>query len=65
MAALRTSPDPGGGVPVTDPWVGTVSSLFDVGEVMRGRIVVSATSDQAFNRLDCLLTCPVHELIQA
>lgn len=65
MAALRTSPDPIGGVPITDPWTGQQTSLFDVGEVMRGRIVVSATSDQGFNRLDCLLTCTVHELIQA
>jgi hypothetical protein len=65
MAELRTSPELVGGVPLTDPWTGTQSSLFGVGEVMRGRIVVSATADQAFNRLDCLLTCPVRELIQA
>jgi signal recognition particle subunit SEC65 len=61
-AAFRTSEDP---APITDPWTGAASSLFDVGEIMRGRIVVSATQDQAMNRLDCLLTCTVHELIRA
>lgn len=62
LAAFRTSADP---APITDPWTGATSNLYDVGEVMRGRIVVSATQDQAMNRLDCLLTCTVHELIQA
>ncbi len=65
MAALRTSPDPISGVQITDPWTGMTSSLFDVGEVMRGRVVVSATANQGINRLDALLTCTVHELIQA
>lgn len=61
-AQLRTSEDP---APVTDPFTGTQSVLIDVGEVMKGRIVVSATSDQAWNRYDALLTCTVHELIRA
>lgn len=65
MAALRTSPDPPGGVPLTDPWTGMQSGLFDAGEVMKGRITVTATADQGFNRLDCLITCPMFELIQA
>ncbi len=64
-AKFRTSPELAGGVPLTDPWTGMASALFSVGEVMRGRIVVSAVADQAFNRLDCLLTCPVNELITA
>jgi len=62
MSALRTSADP---APVTDPYTNAPSTLIDVGEVMRGRIVVSATQDQAINRLDCLLTCTVHEIIYA
>jgi hypothetical protein len=61
-AALRTSADP---AQITDPYTGMQSTLYDVGEVIRGRITVSAVADQAFNRLDCLLTCTVHELIQA
>lgn len=62
MAALRTSAD---NAIITDPWTGAQSQLFGVGEVMRGRIVVRAMADQAFNRYDCLLSCPVRELIQA
>ncbi len=65
MAELRTSPEQAGGVPVTDPWTGVKTALFSVGEVMRGRIVVSATANQAYNRYDALLTCPVNELITA
>lgn len=65
MANLRTSPDPIGGVPITDPWTGVTSSLFDVGEVMRGRITIVATANQAYNRYDCLLQLTVHELIKA
>jgi len=62
MAQLRTSADP---APITDPYTGVESNLYDVGEVMKGRIVVSAVEDQVWNRYDCLLVCTVHELIQA
>ena len=62
MAALRTSEDP---ALITDPYTGMESNLYDVGEVIKGRIVVSAVEDQVFNRYDCLLVCTVHELIQA
>jgi hypothetical protein len=65
MAQLRTSPELVGGVPVTDPYTGEQSALFGVGEVMRGRTTISAVGDQAWNRLDALLTVTVHELIQA
>ena len=61
-AKLRTSQE---GVPVTDPFTGTVSELYGTGEVMRGRITVRATSDQVMNRYDCLLTLTVRELIRA
>jgi len=62
MARLRTSDDP---APVTDPYTGQQSQLLDVGEVIRGRTTISAVADQAFNRLDALLTCTVHEIFQA
>jgi hypothetical protein len=62
LAALRTSDDP---AIITDPYTGMQSSLYDVGEVMRGRTVISAVGDQAWNRLDALLTCTVHEIFQA
>ena len=32
---------------------------------MRGRTTIRATASQAYNRLDALLSCTVHELIQA
>jgi hypothetical protein len=62
MAALRTSPDP---APITDPFTGAQSQLFDVGEVIRGRTTISATASQVWNRLDGLLQVAVHELFQA
>ena len=62
MAQLRTSADP---APITDPYTGMQSRLYDVGEVMRGRTTISAVGDQAWNRLDALLTCTVHEIFQA
>lgn len=62
MAVLRTSPDP---AVITDPWTGMQSSLYDVGEVMRGRTTITATADEAFNRLDALLTLTVHEIFAA
>lgn len=62
MFTLRTSEDP---AKIMDPFTGQQSTLYDVGETTRGRIVVSATADQAYNRYDCLLTCQVLELIQA
>lgn len=62
MEALRTSPDP---ADITDPYTGTRTQLFDAGEVMRGRTTITATANQAYNRLDCLLSLTVHELIQA
>lgn len=62
MAQLRTSED---SAALTDPYTGEQSTLYDLGETMRGQIVVSAVSDQAWNRLDCLIRCQVSELIQA
>lgn len=62
MYRLRTSADP---AVIVDPYTGMQSQLFDVGEVIRGRTTISATADQAYNRLDALLSVTVHELFQA
>ena len=62
MACLRTSEDP---AIITDPYTGQQSSLYDVGEVQRGRTTISAVGDQAYNRLDALITATVHEIFQA
>lgn len=62
MEQLRTSEDP---VPLTDPYSGQQSTLYDLGERMSYQITVSAVSDQAWNRYDCLIRCPVMELIRA
>lgn len=62
MAALRTSQD---SVTLTDPYTSEQSTLYDLGERMRGQIVISALADQAYNRYDALVRCQVMELIQA
>ena len=63
MFALRTSKD---SVTLTDPYNPNVqSTLYNLGEQMHFQLVISAVSDQAFNRYDCLIRCPVLELIQA
>jgi hypothetical protein len=62
MAQFRTSADP---AIITDPYTGAQSSLYDVGEVQRGRTTISAVGDQAWNRLDSLITLQIHEIFQA
>lgn len=62
MAALRTSPDP---QVVTDPYTNVQSQLIDVGERMTYRTTISALSDQAYNRYDALILCPIIEHLQA
>ena len=64
MFALRTCED---SAALDGPYNPNITStLYDLGEIMRYQIVISALADQAFNRYDCLLRCgPVMELIQA
>lgn len=62
MAALRTSQD---SETLTDPYTGATSTLYNLGESIDYQIVISSLADQAYNRYDCLLRCPVMELIQA
>lgn len=63
MAQLRTSQD---SATLYDPYnPNVVSTLYDLGEKMHYSIIVSALADQAYNRLDALIRCPVMELIQA
>ncbi len=62
MAQLRTSED---SAALTDPDTGTPSTLYNLGEDQHYQIVVSAVSDQAWNRLDGLIRCNVFELFQA
>ena len=62
MSQLRMSPDP---AVITDPYTGAQSQLIDVGEVIRGRTTLSAVGDQAWNRLDALLSLTVHEIFFA
>jgi hypothetical protein len=63
MRVLRTSLNPA--TPLVDPYTEEQSTIFDTGEIIRGRITINATTDQAWNRLDCLLTVTLHELIFA
>lgn len=63
MFTLRTSLDPSD--VLTDPYTGQQSTLYDVGEIQRGRITISATANQAYDRYDSLITLTLHELIQA
>jgi hypothetical protein len=40
---------------VQDPWTGLQTQLTDVGETMRGQIIVGALEDEAYLRYDCRL----------
>jgi hypothetical protein len=62
MFALRTSPER---PLVVDPNTGQQSWLLDIGEKMTYRMTLRATTDQAFNRYDGLVTVPVIEVMQA
>jgi hypothetical protein len=62
MWALRTSADP---AVVSDPYTQINSQLIDVGEVMSYKIGVRATTDEAYNRYDALITCRVTEILHA
>jgi hypothetical protein len=63
MMALRTSqPNP---YEATDPYTGQVSSIDNVGEVMKYRIGIEATADERWLRYDSLIQCSIWEQIRA
>lgn len=63
MAALRTAcPMP---AIVADPYTGAETQLVDIGEAMRGQLIVSALEDEAYLRYDAKITFPATEEIQA
>jgi hypothetical protein len=61
MAALRTAyPMP---VVVADPWTGAQTQIVDIGEVMRGQVIVSALEDEGYLRYDAKVSLPVQEIL--
>lgn len=62
-AALRYSmPNP---VQITDPNTGLTSTVYNVGENMRGRPGVEALDDERWLRYDALVTVSVWEILNA
>lgn len=63
MLALRTSqPNP---AEMTDPYTGQVSTIYNVGEQIKYRIGIEATTDERWLRYDSLLQCSIWEIINA
>ncbi len=63
MGALRYSlPNP---AEMTDPYTGLVSTIYNVGEVLKYRIGIEATADERFLRYDSLIQCSVWEILRA
>lgn len=63
MFALRFSmPNP---AVITDPNTNETTTVYNVGENMRYRTGVEATSDERWLRYDCLVTCSVWEIFNA
>ena len=62
-AALRyCQPNP---VQITDPNTGLTSTIYNVGEEMRGRPGIEALDDERWLRYDALITVSVWEIINA
>lgn len=62
-AALRyCQPNP---VQITDPNTGLTSTIYNVGEEMRGRPGIEALDDERWLRYDALVTASVWEIINA
>ena len=62
MWALRTATDP---LVVVDPFTEVNSQLIGIGEDMSYEITVRATTDEAMNMYDGLITLPVLEILHA
>jgi hypothetical protein len=60
MMALRTCTDP---LVVTDPFTDIETQLVGIGEEMDYEITLRATTDEAFNLYDGLITCPLWEIM--
>ena len=63
MFALRTSlPNP---APMTDPYTGQTSTIYNVGEQIKYRIGIEATADERWLRYDSLLQVSIWEILNA
>lgn len=62
MWALRTAPDP---LVIVDPFTEIESQMIGLGEVQNYHVTIRATEDEAYNMYDCLIECPLWEIIHA
>lgn len=60
MMALRTCTDP---LVVADPYTDVESTLVGIGEEMMYEITIRATTDEAYNMYDALITIPLWEIM--